>query len=143
VYLDLHRRLGPDVLVAPMLLPEVEMALGVVSDPQFGPMVLVAGGGIFIEVLHDRQLGLVPIDRDIAEKMIHKLAVAPILDGVRGQPPVDRQAIANALVALSDLAADLGDLIAELDVNPLSATRDGCVALDALVVPKAAIAAAG
>jgi acyl-CoA synthetase (NDP forming) len=141
-YLDLEQRLGPDVLVAPMLLPEIEMALGVVSDPQFGPMVLVAGGGIFIEVLHDRQLGLVPIDRDIAERMIHKLAIAPILDGVRGQPPVDRAAIANALVALSNLAADVGDLIAELDVNPLSATGTGCVALDALVVPKAAITAA-
>jgi acyl-CoA synthetase (NDP forming) len=137
-YLDLADRLGPDVLIAPMLLPEVEMALGLVSDPQFGPMVLVAGGGVFIEVLGDRQLGLVPIDRPIAERMIDKLQIAPVLDGIRGRPPVDKGSVASALVGLSNLAADVGDLIAELDVNPLAVYADGCVALDALVVPTAA-----
>ena len=137
-YLDLAGRLGPDVLIAPMTLADVEMALGVVSDPQFGPMVLVAGGGVFIEVLGDRQLGLVPIDEPIARRMIDKLAIAPILDGIRGRPPVDKAAVADALVGLSNLAADLGDLIAELDVNPLAVTADGCMALDALVIPAAA-----
>ncbi len=136
-YADLAARLGPEVLVAPMVLPEVEMALGVVSDPQFGSMVLVAGGGIFIEVLGDRQLGLVPIDAPIASAMISKLAIKPILDGVRGREAVDIASVVAALVALSDLAADLGDLIAELDVNPLSVTADGCMALDALVIPHA------
>ncbi len=139
-YADLADRLGPAVLLAPMVLPEIELALGVVSDPQFGPMVLVAGGGVFIEVLGDRQLGLAPIDLRIAMRMISKLAVSPILDGVRGRPPADRDCVARALVALSDLAADVGDLIAELDVNPLAVGRDGCVALDALVVPHAALA---
>lgn len=138
-YLDLADRLGPEVLVAPMVLPEVEMALGVVSDAQFGPMVLVAGGGVFIEVLGDRQLGLVPIDTPIASRMISKLAIRPVLDGIRGRPPVDTAAVAAALVALSDLAADLGDLIAELDVNPLAVTTDGCLALDVLVIPAAAV----
>lgn len=137
-YVDLARRLGPDVLVAPMILPEVEMALGLVYDPQFGPMVLVAGGGVFIEVLGDRQLGLVPIDRPIAERMIDKLQIAPILDGIRGRPPVDKASVAAALVGLSDLAADVGDLIAELDVNPLAVSAHGCTALDALVIPTAA-----
>jgi putative YhdH/YhfP family quinone oxidoreductase len=137
-YRDLADRLGPEVLIAPMTLPDVEMALGVVSDPQFGSMVLVAGGGVFIEVLGDRQLGLVPIDAPIAERMIDKLAIAPILDGIRGRPAADKQAVANALVALSNLAADVGDLIAELDVNPLAVTSEGCLALDALVIPNAA-----
>ncbi len=136
-YSDLAARLGPEVLVASMMLPAVEMALGVVSDPQFGSMVLVAGGGIFIEVLGDRQLGLVPIDAPIASTMISKLAIKPILDGVRGRQGVDIASVVAALVALSDLAADLGDLIAELDVNPLSVTADGCMALDALVIPHA------
>ncbi len=121
-----------------MVLPEIELALGVVTDPQFGSMVLVAGGGVFIEVLGDRQLGLVPIDEPIAARMLSKLAVSPILDGVRGRPGADRTAVTRALVALSDLAADLGDLIAELDVNPLAAGPEGCAALDALVVPLAA-----
>lgn len=136
-YADIHARLGPTVLIAPMVLPDVEMALGIVTDPQFGPMVLVAGGGVFIEVLGDRQLGLVPIDRKIAERMLGKLAIKPILDGVRGRPAVDIAAVAEALVALSNLAADVGDLIAELDVNPLAVTSDGCMSLDALVVPTA------
>ncbi len=138
-YDDLAARLGPAVLLAPMVLPEIELALGVVSDPQFGSLVLVAGGGVFIEVLGDRQLGLVPIDEPIARRMIAKLAVSPILDGVRGRPAADRAAVAQALVALSDLAADVGDLIAELDVNPLAVGQEGCVALDALVVPVAAV----
>ncbi len=140
-YGDLAERRGPEVLVAPMIVPRVEMALGIVSDPQFGPMVLVAGGGVFIEVLGDRQLGLVPIDSPIAERMIDKLAIAALLDGVRGGPPADKASVVPALVALSDLAADLGDLIAELDVNPLAVTLDGCMALDALVIPTAVTAA--
>ena len=140
-YIDLRSRLGAEVLVEPMSLPEVEMALGVVSDPQFGPMVLVAGGGVFIEVLGDRQLGLVPIDAPIARRMVDKLAIAPILDGIRGRSAVDKEAVVAALVGLSDLAADVGDLIAELDVNPLAVSTAGCVALDALVVPHAAVAA--
>ena len=141
-YTDLNDRLGEAVLVAPMIIPDVEMALGVVSDPQFGSMVLVAGGGVFIEVLGDRQLGLVPIDAPIARRMIDKLAITPILDGVRGRPAADKEAVATALVALSHLADDVGDLIAELDVNPLAVSTDGCVALDALVIPHAAIEAA-
>ena len=141
-YADLSDRLGDAVLIAPMIIPDVEMALGVVSDPQFGSMVLVAGGGVFIEVLGDRQLGLVPIDAPIARRMIDKLAITPILDGVRGRPAADKEAVATALVALSHLADDVGDLIAELDVNPLAVSTDGCVALDALVIPHAAIDAA-
>ncbi len=141
-YSDLCDRLGPGVLVEPMSLPQVEMALGVVSDPQFGSMVLVAGGGVFIEVLGDRQLGLVPIDAPIARRMVDKLKIAPILDGVRGRSPVDKASVVEALVGLSDLATDLGDLIAELDVNPLAVSAEGCVALDALVIPHAAAAAA-
>jgi acyl-CoA synthetase (NDP forming) len=137
---DLAGRLGAEVLIAPMTLPDVEMALGVVSDPQFGSMVLVAGGGVFIEILGDRQLGLVPIDRPIAERMIDKLHVAPILDGIRGRPPVDKASVAAALVGLSNLAADVGDLIAELDVNPLAVSARGCTALDALVIPTAVTA---
>lgn len=137
-YDDLASRLGPSVIVEPMSLPQVEMALGLVSDPQFGPMVLVAGGGMFIEVLGDRQLGLAPIDAPVARRMIDKLEIAPILDGARGRTPVDRASVAEALVRLSDLAADGGDLIAELDVNPLSVGPDGCVALDALVISRAA-----
>ncbi len=139
-YADLRARLGPVVLVAPMAVTRVELALGVVTDPHFGAMVLVAAGGVFIEVIADRQLGLVPIDARIAARMVDKLAIAPILAGVRGRPPADHASVVRALVCLSDLVADVGDLIAELDINPLAVDEDGCLVLDALVVTTAAVA---
>ena len=136
---DLTARLGQEVLVAPMAPHGIELALGVVRDPQFGAMVLIAAGGVFIEVLGDRQLGLVPIDGRIARRMLDKLAVAPLLEGIRGRPPADKAAVVSALVALSNLVVDVGDLISELDINPLVVDEQGCLALDALVVPTAAV----
>jgi putative YhdH/YhfP family quinone oxidoreductase len=141
-YADISERLGPNVLVAEMAPMDLEMALGIVVDDSFGPIVMVAGGGIFIEVFKDRQLSLAPVDRAGALAMIDQLAIATILDGTRGRPVLDKTAVADTLVALSVLAADLGDLIAEFDVNPLAVTASGCVALDVLVVPSAAISMA-
>jgi acyl-CoA synthetase (NDP forming) len=113
----------------------VEVALGVLSDPQFGSMVMVAGGGIFIEVLKDSQVALAPIDLNDAHRMIDRLAMRPVLNGIRGADPVNVESLAQALSQLSLLAADLGDLIAELDVNPVKLDASGCIAVDALVVP--------
>jgi acetate---CoA ligase (ADP-forming) len=128
-------RLGPDVLVAAMAPAGVELALGVVRDPQFGPLVLVAAGGELVEVIHDRRMALPPLDDARARRMLDRLGVRPVLDGVRGRPAADTDAVVSAIVRLSALAADLGDLIAELDVNPLIAGPGGCLAVDALVVP--------
>jgi acetate---CoA ligase (ADP-forming) len=135
-YADLAGRLGPRVLVAAMAGPGVELALGVVRDPQFGPLVMVAAGGLLVEVLRDRRFALPPVDRRRALALLDRLAVRPLLDGVRGAPPVDLDAVADAVVRLSALAADLGDQLAAIDVNPLVAGPDGCVAVDALVVPE-------
>jgi acetate---CoA ligase (ADP-forming) len=135
-YADLAARLGPRVLVAAMADPGVELALGVVADPQFGPLVMVAAGGVLVEVLGDRRFALPPVDHRQAMTMLDRLAVRPLLDGVRGAPPVDLDAVARAVVDLSALAVDLGDRLAVLDVNPLVAGPDGCVAVDALVVAR-------
>jgi acetate---CoA ligase (ADP-forming) len=134
-YADLAERLGPRVLVAAMAGPGVELALGVVADPQFGPLVMVAAGGVLVEVLGDRRFALPPVDHGQAMAMLDRLAVRPQLEGVRGAPPADLDAVARAVVNLSVLAVDLGDRLAALDVNPLVAGPDGCVAVDALVVP--------
>jgi acyl-CoA synthetase (NDP forming) len=136
-YADLAVRLGPRMLVAAMAGPGVELALGVVADRQFGPLVMVAAGGVLVEVLRDRRFALPPVDRRQALAMLDRLAVRPLLDGVRGAPPADLDAVADAVVGLSALAVDLGDRLAALDVNPLLAGPDGCVAVDALVVTKA------
>jgi hypothetical protein len=133
-YADLAARLGPRVLVAAMGGPGVELALGVVADPQFGPLVMVAAGGVLVEVVRDRRFALPPVDRRQALAMLDRLAVRPLLDGVRGVPPADLDAVADAVASLSTLAVDLGHRLAALDVNPLLAGPDGCVAVDALVV---------
>jgi acyl-CoA synthetase (NDP forming) len=129
--------LGPRVIVQRMAPEGVEIALGIVHDPQFGPLVLVAAGGVLVELLRDRRLALPPLDRARATRLVDRLQVRPLLDGVRGQPAADVRSLVRAVVALSWLADDLGDALEALDVNPVICGPDGCVAVDALVIPRA------
>jgi hypothetical protein len=119
-----------------MAEPGVELALGVVRDLQFGPLVMVAAGGVLVEVLRDRVFGLPPIDEAGARRMLDRLAIRPLLDGVRGQPAANLDAIAAVMTRLSVLANDLGEDLDALDVNPLIAGPLGCLAVDALVIPR-------
>jgi acetate---CoA ligase (ADP-forming) len=121
--------------VQEMVEPGVEMALGVVRDPQFGPLAMVAAGGVLIESLRDRRLALPPVNEARARRIIDRLQARPLLDGVRGAPAADVTALARALARLSLLARDLGDFIVALDVNPIIVHPHGCVAVDALVEP--------
>ena len=132
-YAELAGRLGPRVLVAAMAAPGVELALGVVADPQFGPLVMVAAGGVLVEVLRDRRFALPPVGHRQARALLDRLAVGPLLHGTRGAAPVALDAVADAIVNLSTLALDLGPRLAALDVNPLVAGPAGCLAVDALV----------
>jgi hypothetical protein len=134
-YSDVERQLGPQVTVSRMAPPGVEIALGVVRDPQFGPLMLVGAGGVLVEVLNDRRLALPPLDEVRALSMVDRLEVRPLLDGVRGQPKADVDALAWAIVALSWLAHDLGDHLEALDANPVICRHDGCVVVDALAIP--------
>lgn len=135
-YREMSSRLGPNLLVAAMAPSGVELALGVVRDPQFGPLVMAAAGGELIEVLRDRRMALPPLDEPRARRLLERLAIRPLLDGVRGRAAADFDAVVHALVRLSALAIDLGDMLEALDVNPLIAGPDGCLAADALVVPR-------
>jgi acyl-CoA synthetase (NDP forming) len=135
-YDDLAARLGPLVLVQPMAPPGVEMHLGIVHDEQFGPLVLVAAGGVLVELLADRGLALPPLDETRARTMIDRLQSRPLLDGVRGAPAADLDALTRAVVAISRLAMDLGDDLAAVDANPVICGSAGCVAVDGLVLPR-------
>jgi acyl-CoA synthetase (NDP forming) len=135
-YADLSRRLGPRVLVQAMAPPGVEMHVGLVHDDQFGPLVLVAAGGVLVELLGDRRLALPPVDESRARSLIDRLRTRPLLDGVRGAPAADVGALASVVVAFSRLATDLGDRLAAVDANPVMCGPSGCVAVDALVVPR-------
>jgi acyl-CoA synthetase (NDP forming) len=136
-YRDLVHRLGAEVIVAEMGPAGVELALGIVRDAQFGPLVLVAAGGVLVEILSDRALALPPLDVSRAAQLLDGLAMRPLLDGVRGEPAADVDSVVRAVAALSVLASDLGDVLDAVDVNPLIAAPEGCVAVDALVIPRA------
>jgi acyl-CoA synthetase (NDP forming) len=135
-YEDLATRLGPAVVIAEMAPEGVEVALGILRDATFGPLVMVAAGGVLVELLKDRRLGLPPLDETHARRLIDELQMRPMLDGFRGGPSSDIASLADALSRLSVLAADLGELLDAIDVNPIIVGSDGCVAVDALVVPR-------
>jgi acetate---CoA ligase (ADP-forming) len=107
-----------------------ELIAGCIRDPRFGPIVLVGLGGIYAELLDDTAVALAPVDRAQAEELIRSLRGAAILQGKRGRPPLDVEAAAGAIAALSLLAASRPDL-AEIEMNPLLVTPSGALALDA------------
>ena len=113
----------------------VEVILGVLQDPDFGPVVVFGSGGILVELLKDSSLRLPPLSHREALQMIQETRGARLLQGFRGRPPADVNALADALVRVSQLALDLGDLVAALDINPLVVlpSGQGVRAVDALV----------
>ena len=122
-------------LVAPMV-SGVECILGVQRDPVFGPVVMVGSGGVLAEVLNDVAFRKAPIDRAEARRMIAEIALAGVLEGMRGRPRCNVDALAAAVAALSRFAAAHADVIESVDVNPLVVLPEGegAFALDALIV---------
>lgn len=124
------------VLVAPMVRGGVECIVGVRRDPVLGPVVMLGLGGIHAEVLKDVSLRIAPVDRAQAREMIGELRGAPLLQGHRGTPPADIEALAGTLVCLSDMALVAGDSLSSIELNPLRVmpAGQGVVALDAVVI---------
>lgn len=120
------------VLVQKMARPGAELVLGLRRDPVFGHVVMVGLGGIFVEVLKDVAFAQVPVAPGHALRMLHGLRGRAILDGARGQPPVDYQVLAAAITALSELAIRHPE-IEDLDLNPVFAGPGGVVAVDWLM----------
>jgi acyl-CoA synthetase (NDP forming) len=112
----------------------VEALIGIVNDPNFGPAVALGLGGVLTEVLKDVTYRIAPFDLDTAREMIADLRGARLFDGYRGQPPADKEALARALVAASEMAAALAPRLKEADINPVFVGPGGVVAADALVV---------
>jgi hypothetical protein len=134
-YDDLSARLGPRVLVSASAAG-TELVLGITNDPMLGPLVVLGAGGVFVEVLRDRVVALPPVDRARAERLVDRLACRPLLDGVRGTAAADLPAVWSSVVALGQLAVELGDRLDALDVNPVIAGPHGAVAVDVLLVPR-------
>ena len=121
-------------LVQPMLTGGVELVVGIKRDPQVGPVLLVGLGGVLVEILRDTALALAPVGKAEARRMLESLKGFQLLKGYRGAPAVDLDAVCEAIVRISEFAADHADQVEEIDVNPLLARPDGAFALDALIV---------
>ena len=124
-------------LVSEMVPAQSELIVGSLYDDQFGAAVLVGFGGVTVELFADTQLALAPIDSLAALELLGRLRQFPLLQGYRGRPPADIEAIALSVSRISWLAADLGERLLELDVNPLLIRlHDGSpVAVDARATP--------
>jgi acyl-CoA synthetase (NDP forming) len=144
VWANAHKALGGQgasgriagVLVQPMVARGIEVMVGARVDPQFGPLVVVGLGGILVELLQDSAIDLAPVAPWQARAMLERLRGRRLLEGFRGMPSVDLDALADVVARLSEFIADQQETVAELDVNPLICHGAKIVAVDALIVKK-------
>lgn len=129
-------RLGPDVLIMETAPQGVEVGLGAIVDPSFGPVVVVSAGGVLIEILDDKAAALAPFGPEEARRLLHALKIGKLLAGVRGKPAADMVALSEAIARFSAMVAALADVIGEIDVNPIIAGPAGAMAVDCLTVAK-------
>jgi acetyltransferase len=111
----------------------LEVLIGMKRDPQFGPLVTFGLGGIYVETLKDVTFRIAPFSPQEASDMLDEIRARALLDGVRGQPPVDKAALVDALLRVGQLAQDF-PAIAELDINPLVVYPEGAIAVDMRLV---------
>jgi acyl-CoA synthetase (NDP forming) len=122
------------VLVSPLRAPATELFVGVTVDPSFGPVLAVGLGGVFIEVLKDVSLRLLPVDAAEVRRMLGELRGAAVLEGTRGTRPADLDRVAEVVARVAAAAAGLGPALQTLEINPLRVDGDDVEALDVLVV---------
>jgi acetyl-CoA synthetase (ADP-forming) len=121
------------VLVEEMIRPSTEVIVGAMRDNQFGPVIMFGIGGIFAEVYDDVKFRVAPIDRIDALNMIHGLHGSKILEGARGQPPIDIDSLINVLMRVSDLMME-HDTVNQLDLNPVIVYSQGACAVDSRII---------
>lgn len=134
MYALMRGRLGDEVLVAPVAEVGVEMMLGLKRDLQFGPVVLLGFGGVLAETIADVQFVLPPFDAEHARRCLDRMKLRPLLDGVRGSRAVDVDGFCELAARFSVLADALGDVLSEVDINPVIVSESAAIAVDALVV---------
>ena len=116
-----------------MAEPGAEVILGITQDQQFGPVLMFGLGGVFVEVLKDVAFRIVPLEPRDATEMVREIQGFPVLEGFRGTPAANLEAIESMLLQLSEFAEANPD-VAELDLNPVFARPDGAVAVDARIL---------
>jgi acetyltransferase len=114
---------------------KIELILGLVRDPQFGPCVMLGLGGIMAEILSDAVFAPAPLTGEDALRLIGRMRGKKILDGFRGDPPVNREELARIIVAMGNMGLTY-PRIHEIDVNPLIIGEKGAIAVDATIILK-------
>ncbi len=132
------KKYKPDAKINGVFIQEfaplgIEIIIGMVKDPQFGPAIMFGLGGIFVEVLKDVSFRVAPLTDKDADDMIHEIKGYPLLTGIRGQKPADIEALKKTLVGISKLVMDFPQ-IKELDLNPVFAYPDGVKCIDARII---------
>jgi succinyl-CoA synthetase beta subunit len=129
---------GKGQLLIQEMVQGTEVLLGARTDPQYGPFLMVGLGGIFVEVLKDVAIRLLPVDEKEAREMLHELRGYEVLQGVRGQPRRDIDALVRAMVGLSESFAAHRNHLSDLEINPLMVRADGggVAAVDVRLVRK-------
>jgi len=121
------------VLVQQMVKGQRELVVGLTRDPQFGPCVMFGLGGIFTEILEDTSFRVAPVEKRDALEMIQEIKAHKILEAIRGMEPVDKDMLADILMAIGRLGIE-NETVKEIDINPVIISRGKPVAVDALVV---------
>ena len=135
-YKDITAAMGgaeKTVMVQQMIKGQRELVIGLTRDPQFGPCVMFGLGGIFTEVLEDTSFRIAPIEKRDALEMILEIKAHKILEAIRGMQPVDKDMLADILIAIGRLGIE-NEAVKEIDINPLIISAGKPVAVDALVV---------
>jgi len=121
------------VTVQTMATPGLEVIVGMATDPQFGPVLMFGLGGVWVEVLKDVSFKIAPLTRDDARGAIAEIRAARLLEGFRGSAPVDKAALEDILLRVSDFVVNTPG-VREMDLNPIFAYADGAIAVDARVI---------
>lgn len=124
------------VIVSPMMPEGVEVIVGVSQDPQFGPVIMFGLGGVMVEVLKDVAFRVLPISRLSATDILNDIRAKPILDGVRGNPPCDREALIQLLMKISLFVEAYSDLLSEMDLNPVLVYEKNLIIVDVRILIK-------
>lgn len=121
------------ISVQGMAEPGIEVIIGMIKDPSFGPVLMFGLGGIFVEVMKDVAFRIVPLDKNDASEMVNEIKGKKLLEGYRGQEPADIPFLEDILLKLSELV-DKTEGIAEIDMNPVFAYKQGAVVVDARII---------
>ncbi|NHJ31706.1 MAG: acetyl-CoA synthetase [Asgard group archaeon] len=137
---DMKKRLSKYNLVGILIEKQVkkgtELIIGMNIDPTFGPVVAFGIGGVLVEAISDVTFRLCPTTKERALRMINEIKTQKMLNGFRGLPPIDRGAVADMIVKISQLAIELDEHIKEIDLNPIIANEDGVFGVDARIILK-------